>query len=277
MSAVQWWLGLVVPKRHARRAATRSLLKRQMRAHAAQFRQPAAGRPVADSPACTVRCAPIPQRRVGAVAQGRGERTGNGVCRGGDMSRASGDATLAAPRIGAAGARLPLLPEPMAGQRLPLRAKLFALRARRPGAAWRGNGKLSRSTAPAALPSVVRRRPGSGATAHRTRFAILVPDIAKEPYMTDIRRTLLWVVFTMSLVLLWDAWNKHTGQPSLFGAAPPRPAASAPPPVAGASQVGVPTPVAGVTVPTPVAGAAAICADRRAARGGRRPRQASWS
>ena len=35
--------------------------------------------------------------------------------------------------------------------------------------------------------------------------------------MTDIRRTLLWVVFTMSLVLLWDAWNKHTGQPSIFG------------------------------------------------------------
>lgn len=29
----QWWLGLVVPKRHARRAVTRNLLKRQMRAH----------------------------------------------------------------------------------------------------------------------------------------------------------------------------------------------------------------------------------------------------
>ena len=38
--------------------------------------------------------------------------------------------------------------------------------------------------------------------------------------MTDIRRTLLWVVFTMSLFLLWDAWNKHTGQPSLFGMRP---------------------------------------------------------
>jgi ribonuclease P protein component len=37
------WLGLVVPKRHARRAVTRSLLKRQMRAamqsHAAQLPQ----------------------------------------------------------------------------------------------------------------------------------------------------------------------------------------------------------------------------------------------
>ena len=31
-----WWLGLVVPKRHARRAATRNLIKRQMRAQLAQ-------------------------------------------------------------------------------------------------------------------------------------------------------------------------------------------------------------------------------------------------
>jgi YidC/Oxa1 family membrane protein insertase len=45
--------------------------------------------------------------------------------------------------------------------------------------------------------------------------------------MTDMRRTLLWVVFTMSLVLLWDAWLKHTGQPTMFGGSP-RPAASAP-------------------------------------------------
>ena len=29
-----WWLGLVVPKRHARRAVTRNLIKRQMRAQA---------------------------------------------------------------------------------------------------------------------------------------------------------------------------------------------------------------------------------------------------
>ena len=30
----RWWLGLVVPKRHARRSVTRSLIKRQMRAQA---------------------------------------------------------------------------------------------------------------------------------------------------------------------------------------------------------------------------------------------------
>ena len=72
--------------------------------------------------------------------------------------------------------------------------------------------------------------------------------------MTDIRRTLLWVVFTMSLVLLWDAWNKHTGQPSIFGPTGAKPAASAPPPAASAAgvlQVGVPTP-ATTAAPVPV-------------------------
>lgn len=74
--------------------------------------------------------------------------------------------------------------------------------------------------------------------------------------MTDMRRTLLWVVFTMSLVLLWDAWSRHNGQPTLFGG--PVPAASA-----AASGNGVPTPasaaangatpvVAGASAPAPV-------------------------
>ena len=35
--------------------------------------------------------------------------------------------------------------------------------------------------------------------------------------MNEMRRTLLWVVFSMSLVLLWDGWNKHNGRPSMFG------------------------------------------------------------
>jgi YidC/Oxa1 family membrane protein insertase len=58
--------------------------------------------------------------------------------------------------------------------------------------------------------------------------------------MTDMRRTLLWVVFSMSLVLIWDAWNKHNGQPSLFGPSPVAKSASAPgtPPAAS----GLPTP-----------------------------------
>ncbi|NML18653.1 membrane protein insertase YidC [Azohydromonas caseinilytica] len=78
--------------------------------------------------------------------------------------------------------------------------------------------------------------------------------------MTDIRRTLLWVVFTMSLVLLWDAWNKHNGQPSFFG---PRTTATAPAAGAGtppaSAPAGVPTPAATATAPgaAPVAAAAA--------------------
>ena len=38
--------------------------------------------------------------------------------------------------------------------------------------------------------------------------------------MNDMRRTLLWVVFSMSLFLLWDGWNKHNGKPSFFMPAP---------------------------------------------------------
>ena len=68
--------------------------------------------------------------------------------------------------------------------------------------------------------------------------------------MTDIRRTLLWVVFTMSLVLLWDAWNKHTGQPSLFGSPPARSAASAP--TSTPPAVALPSPAATAAVATPL-------------------------
>jgi YidC/Oxa1 family membrane protein insertase len=88
--------------------------------------------------------------------------------------------------------------------------------------------------------------------------------------MTDMRRTLLWVIFTMSLVLLWDAWQKHNGQPSMFSPAPaktaPAPVAQtgdAPAPVAqtgdapaavpGAGSQGVPTPAAVAGSATPAA------------------------
>ena len=47
--------------------------------------------------------------------------------------------------------------------------------------------------------------------------------------MTDIRRTLLWVVFSMSLFLIWDSWNKHNGQPSFFGPPPAKVAGAAAP------------------------------------------------
>ncbi len=62
--------------------------------------------------------------------------------------------------------------------------------------------------------------------------------------MTDMRRTLLWVVFTMSLVLLWDAWNKHTGQPSIFGGAKTATSAAAPAGSAPPAPTALPSPAA---------------------------------
>jgi YidC/Oxa1 family membrane protein insertase len=74
--------------------------------------------------------------------------------------------------------------------------------------------------------------------------------------MTDMRRTLLWVVFTMSLVLLWDAWNKHSGQPSFFGGgARPTAAAGAAPGAAPGAPASMPA--AGVPAPAALPGAAA--------------------
>jgi YidC/Oxa1 family membrane protein insertase len=32
----------------------------------------------------------------------------------------------------------------------------------------------------------------------------------------DIRRTFLWVVFSMSIILLWDNWMRYNGKPSMF-------------------------------------------------------------
>ncbi|MCU0765686.1 MAG: membrane protein insertase YidC [Burkholderiaceae bacterium] len=40
----------------------------------------------------------------------------------------------------------------------------------------------------------------------------------------DFQRTVLWVIFAMSLLFLWDGWQRHQGQPSLLGG-PPAPTA----------------------------------------------------
>ena len=47
--------------------------------------------------------------------------------------------------------------------------------------------------------------------------------------MNDMRRTILWVVFSVSLVLLWDAWNKQNGGVSMFSPKPAVVAAGASP------------------------------------------------
>jgi YidC/Oxa1 family membrane protein insertase len=45
--------------------------------------------------------------------------------------------------------------------------------------------------------------------------------------MSDIRRTILMTLFFGSLLLLWDAWNRHEGHASLFSAAPAASSAAA--------------------------------------------------
>ena len=47
--------------------------------------------------------------------------------------------------------------------------------------------------------------------------------------MNDMRRTILWVLFSVSLVLLWDAWNRDHGGTSMFSPKPQAVAASAAP------------------------------------------------
>ena len=68
--------------------------------------------------------------------------------------------------------------------------------------------------------------------------------------MNDIRRTILWVIFGFSMVLLWDQWQIHNGKQATFFPNPTQKAASAPAPAASAS--------AGVPVAPAVAGQAPV-------------------
>ena len=67
----------------------------------------------------------------------------------------------------------------------------------------------------------------------------------------DIRRTILLMIFSFSLLMLWNNWQIHQGNPSLLGGAPPS-STPAPAPTPGASTADTTTPPA--SVPTaPVA------------------------
>jgi YidC/Oxa1 family membrane protein insertase len=81
--------------------------------------------------------------------------------------------------------------------------------------------------------------------------------------MTDIRRTLLWVVFGMSMLLLWDAWNKHQGHPSLFSPPAPRPAASAGAAPGGNALPGASPSLGGAAAVAPAAAASAPVASEQ--------------
>ena len=59
----------------------------------------------------------------------------------------------------------------------------------------------------------------------------------------DIRRTILLMIFSFSLLMLWNNWQIHQGNPPLFGAPPPKAAPAAtttPADSTTASQAGVP-------------------------------------
>lgn len=63
--------------------------------------------------------------------------------------------------------------------------------------------------------------------------------------MNDIRRTVLWVIFGFSMVMLWDQWQIYNGKQATFFPAPAKTAPAATTPASGAA--GVPAPVASGT------------------------------
>jgi YidC/Oxa1 family membrane protein insertase len=78
--------------------------------------------------------------------------------------------------------------------------------------------------------------------------------------MQNSQRTILWVIFGMSVLFLWDAWQKHNGQPSMFGAPPAKTApatAGTDASVPGAVPAAVPSATsAGSTTAVPAAAGA---------------------
>ncbi len=74
--------------------------------------------------------------------------------------------------------------------------------------------------------------------------------------MNDIRRTILWVIFGFSMVLLWDKWQVHNGHKALFF---PASAVTAPAPAAdGAATLPTSTAASVPSAAAVQAGAAAV-------------------
>jgi YidC/Oxa1 family membrane protein insertase len=72
--------------------------------------------------------------------------------------------------------------------------------------------------------------------------------------MNDIRRSILWVIFGFSMIMLWDAWQVHNGNKATFFPAPAKTAASASAPAAPGSAASA----AGVPASSAVPGASAV-------------------
>ncbi len=74
--------------------------------------------------------------------------------------------------------------------------------------------------------------------------------------MNDIRRTILWVIFGFSMVMLWDQWQVHSGKKATFFPTPTQQTAPAAGPVPAATTAGT----AGIPSVSMVPGAAPISA-----------------
>ena len=79
--------------------------------------------------------------------------------------------------------------------------------------------------------------------------------------MNDIRRTILWVIFGFSMVLLWDKWQLHNGKKATFF--PTTPTVTAPAETGATDSLKGPTgaasvPVSSVPVATSAPGASAV-------------------
>jgi YidC/Oxa1 family membrane protein insertase len=74
--------------------------------------------------------------------------------------------------------------------------------------------------------------------------------------MNDIRRTILWVIFGFSMVLLWDQWQVHNGRQATFFPSAKPPAATAPASPSSVPASSVPGAVPAAATATPASPAA---------------------
>jgi YidC/Oxa1 family membrane protein insertase len=61
--------------------------------------------------------------------------------------------------------------------------------------------------------------------------------------MNDIRRTILWVIFGFSIILLWDQWQIYNGKAATFFPTPPKAASATAAPSAPGASAAVPSAV----------------------------------
>ncbi|MFN7857189.1 MAG: membrane protein insertase YidC [Acidovorax sp.] len=90
--------------------------------------------------------------------------------------------------------------------------------------------------------------------------------------MYDMRRTILWVIFGFSMVLLWDKWQLHNGNKATFFPAAPASSAAASAASAPAAPATGSAGVASVPAPVAVASAGASAVPGQAAPAAKRER-----